>query len=134
LNDTTRPLIAVVDDDPSFLRSVGRLLRSTGYAVATFGTAREFIAALPGIAPTCVVLDVHMPDMTGLELQERLATQGRCPPTVLVTAYDTPQTRERARQAGSFGLLVKPFDKQELLNALAEAMRCQCSEAAAGQT
>ena len=95
------PLIVVVDDDVSFLRSVGRLLRSAGYAVATFGSGREFLAALPALSPRCLVLDVHMPGMTGLELYERLAAQGASVPVVFVTAYDTPQNRERARQAGS---------------------------------
>ncbi len=65
-----------------------------------------------------------MPEMTGLDLQERLAAQGLSCPTVFMTAYDTPQIRERARQAGSLALLVKPFDKRELLNAIAEALRC----------
>ncbi len=123
-NGATKTLVAVVDDDASFLRSVGRLLSSAGYAVAVFGSAQEYLAALPGIAPSCLVLDVHMPAMTGLDLQERLASQGQCPPTVFFTANDTPQTRERVRQAGSFGLLVKPFDKQDLLSAVAAAVRC----------
>ncbi len=117
------PLIAVVDDDASFLRSVGRLLRSTGYAVATFGSARELLAALPALAPSCLVLDVHMPEMTGLDLYERLTAQGTSVPAIFVTAYDTPQTLERARQAGCVGLLLKPFDKESLLKTLQEVLR-----------
>ncbi|HTL59129.1 MAG TPA: response regulator [Candidatus Limnocylindrales bacterium] len=123
LQETVRPLIAVVDDDASLLRSVARLLRSDGYEVVTFGGTQELIAALPGLKPRCLVLDVHMPEMSGLELQELLAIRGRCPPTIFMTAHDTPQTRDRALQAGSFGLLVKPFDKMELLNAISEALR-----------
>ncbi len=90
-------------------------------------SAREFLASLPGCSPQCVVLDIHMPEMTGLELQARLAAQGWCVPVILMTAYDTPQTRQRARQAGGFGLLLKPFDKQALLNAVAAAVSCQLS-------
>ena len=124
-DDSARPLIAVVDDDASFLRSIGRLLCSVGYAVKTFGSAREFLASLPGSSPQCVVLDIHMPEMTGLELQDWLAERGSCVPVILMTAYDTPQTRQRARQAGGFGFLLKPFDKQALLNAVAAAVSCQ---------
>ena len=124
-DDSASPLIAVVDDDASFLRSVGRLLRSVGYAVKTFGSAQEFLASLPGSSPRCVVLDIHMPQMTGLELQDWLAAHGSCVPVILMTGYDTPQTRQRARQAGGFGFLVKPFAKQALLNAVAEAVSCQ---------
>jgi FixJ family two-component response regulator len=119
------PLVAVVDDDASFLRSVGRLLRSVGYAVQTFGSARQFLSSLPTSAPQCLVLDVHMPEMTGLQLQERLEADGYCMPVILVTAYDTPQTREHARRAGGFGLLLKPFDKSDLLRAVQLAVTCQ---------
>jgi FixJ family two-component response regulator len=118
-------LISVVDDDASFLRSVGRLLRSAGFNVQTFGSARQFLSSLGSFTPRCVILDVHMPEMSGLQLQECLANQGFCVPIIFVTAYDTPQTREHARRAGSFGLLLKPFDKEALLRAIREAVRCQ---------
>ena len=75
----------------------------------------------------------HMPGMSGIELQERLAKLGICPPIIFVTAYDTPQTREHAREAASFGLLLKPFDKQDLLNAVAEAVRHTCPRVVASQ-
>ncbi len=119
------PLVTVVDDDASFLRSVGRLLRSSGYTVETYGSARQLLEALPAALPRCLILDVHMPEMTGLQLQEQLAAQGYCVPIIFVTAYDTPQTREHARRAGSFGLILKPFDKGQLLLAIQEAVRCQ---------
>jgi FixJ family two-component response regulator len=128
-----RPLIAVVDDDASFLRSVGRLLGTAGYAVEMFGSALEFLASLPAVSPQCLVVDVHMPGMTGLELQERLARQDSCLPIIFVTAYDTPQTREHAHRAGSFGLLLKPFDQQALLQAIGEAVKSQSGEAAPGE-
>ena len=127
-----RPLIAVVDDDASFLRSVGRLLRSAGFAVETFGSAQGFLDAQGSSLPQCLVLDVHMPDMTGLELQDRLAAQGLCVPMIFMTAYETPHTRERAHRAGSFGLLLKPFDQQALRNAIREALACQSQDPSAG--
>lgn len=123
-HDTTGAFVAVVDDDKSFLQSVGRLLRSVGYAVKTFGSARDFLAVLPESTPQCLVLDIQMPEMTGLELQERLTAQGSNVPIIFVTAYDSPDTRERAHQGGSVGFILKPLDKQALLNAVANAVTC----------
>ena len=129
---TTSPLIAVVDDDRSVVKSLARMLRSAGYAVETFGSAREFLASLPVSPPQCVVLDVHMPDMSGLELQDRLEAQKSCVPVILMTAHDTPQTRERAHRAGSFGLLMKPFANEALLRAIQVTLSCQPQHPAAG--
>jgi FixJ family two-component response regulator len=116
------PLIAVVDDDASFLRSVGRLLRSAGYAVASFGSPRQFLSSLGTSSPQCLVLDIHMPEMTGLQLLERLEPLGCCLPVIFVTAFDTPQTREQARRAGAFGFLLKPFANHALVRAIQQAM------------
>ncbi len=116
--------MVVLDDDASFLRAVSRLLRTAGYAVQTFSSPRELLAALPRLSPAVLVLDVHMPEMTGLDLQEQLSAKGLCLPVVFVTAYDTPQTRERAHKAGSFGLLLKPFDKAALVRAIETAISC----------
>jgi FixJ family two-component response regulator len=122
---TTPPLIAVVDDDESCLRSVGRLLRSEGYSVETFSSAGQFLSSLLTTLPQCLVLDVHMPEMTGLQLQEVLAAQGYRVPIIFLTANDTPQIREQARRAGAIGFLQKPFHTQALLVAVDEALRCQ---------
>jgi len=119
------PLIAVVDDDTPFLRSVGRLLRFAGYAVETFTSARQFLAFVATTVPRCLVLDVHMPEMTGLQLQQVLAAEGCCVPVIMMTAYDTPQIREQAHKLGSLGLLLKPFDQEVLLRAVREAIRCE---------
>lgn len=129
---TTKPLIAVVDDDRSVVKSLARMLRLAGYAVDTYGSAREFLASLPASPPQCLVLDVHMPEMSGLELQDRLEAQGACVPVILITAHDTPQTRERAHRAGSFGLLMKPFANEALLRAIREALSRQSEDPAAG--
>ncbi len=119
------PLIAVVDDDASFLRAAGRLLRSAGYAVEAFTSARQFLASLAGAWPRCLVLDVHMPEMTGLQLQDTLMAQNCCVPTIFVTSDDTPQMRQQARKAGAFGFLLKPFTNQNLLTAVQDAVRCE---------
>jgi len=129
---TTRGLIAVVDDDVSFLQSVGRLLRTAGYEVKLFGSGGQFLASLPAFRPQCLVLDVHMPEMTGLELQDQLTAQGSSLPLIFVTAYETPVTREHALRAGSFGLLLKPFDQQALLQAVQKALSCRTGDSATG--
>lgn len=116
VNPRTR--VVVVDDDASSLRAMGRLLRTAGFSVALFGSPREFLAALPGLSPQVLVLDVHMPEMTGIELQEHLIDCGIRLPVIFVTAYDTPQTRERARKVSSMELILKPFDRDDLLQAL----------------
>ena len=122
---TGKPLIAVVDDDPSIIKSLARRLRLAGYPVKTYGSAMEFLTALPASLPQCLVLDVHMPEISGLELHECLAAQKSCVPVIFMTAHDTPRTRERAHRAGSFGLLLKPFASEALLSAIREALFCQ---------
>ena len=129
---TTKPLIAVVDDDRSVVKSLGRMLRVAGYAVESFGSAGEFLASLRASSPQCLVLDVHMPEMSGLDLHDRLAAEGSCLPVIFMTAHDTPQTRERIHRAGSFGLLLKPFANEALLCAIREALSCQSQDPAAG--
>jgi FixJ family two-component response regulator len=119
------PLIAVVDDDTAFLRSLGRLLRSAGYRVAMYSSGKEFLSSLPASTPQCLVLDVHMPGLSGLDLHDQLAARGACVPLIFVTAYDTPQTREHACSPGSFGLLLKPFSKEALLRAITQALHSQ---------
>jgi FixJ family two-component response regulator len=120
-----KPLIAVVDDDPSVVKSLGRALRLAGYEVATFGSGQDFLGAVSTTLPQCLVLDVHMPAMSGFELQDQLARQGICVPIIFVTAHDTPQTRARAHQAGSFGFFLKPFDPKALFQAIGEVASCQ---------
>ncbi len=116
-----QPLIAVVDDDESFLRSVGRLLRSMGYAVRTFGTGKEFLDAWPAESPDCLILDVQMPEMGGPELHRALLAQGSRLPVVFVTGLVTPQALQHVRSQGS-GLIIKPFDKKSLLQAIVQAL------------
>ncbi len=113
----------MVDDDASFLRSVERLLRVAGYSVDTFTSAGKFLASRAAGLPRCLVLDVHMPDMTGLQLQDALTARGYCLPAIFVTAMDSPSVRRGARQAGAIGLLLKPFDASVLLTAIREAVR-----------
>jgi FixJ family two-component response regulator len=112
------PLVFVVDDDPSVRKSVTRLLESSGYAVEAFASAREFLAREPHPGPCCLVLDVRMPGLTGLELQERLVAGGRQMSIVFVTGHvDVPQS-VKAMKVGAVDLLTKPVDAKDLLAAV----------------
>jgi FixJ family two-component response regulator len=112
------PLVFVVDDDPSVRRSVTRLLESAGYAVEAFASAREFLARAPHPGPSCLVLDVRMPGLTGLELQERLVAGGRRMSIVFVTGHvDVPESVE-AMKGGAVDLLTKPVDAEDLIAAV----------------
>lgn len=119
---TTNTLIAVVDDDRSVVKSLARLLRSVGYEVGAFGSAQEFLGSLATALPQCLVLDVHMPEMSGLELQSRLQELGYRVPVIFITAHDTPQTRSAAGQSGTVALLFKPFENTALLSAIRVAV------------
>ena len=111
------PVIAIVDDDPSIRRSLHRLVQSAGYAVQTFASAREFLEWLPRGHAACLVLDVHMKEMSGFELQERLAV-----PVLFITSHDDVATRTRIKTSGAAGHLWKPFDEHAMLDAIRRAV------------
>src|SRR6266487_5080449 len=99
----TAAAIAVIDDDASVRRALQRLLRAAGFAVETFATAREFLDADQWAQTACLVLDIHLPGMSGFELQEHLTVSGVPIPIVFITALDDVSTRERVNRAGSVG-------------------------------
>ena len=112
------PLVFIVDDDPSVRKSLTRLLTSSGHEVEAFGSAREFLAREPHPGPCCLVLDVRMPGLTGLELQERLVAGGRRMSIVFVTGHvDVPKSVQ-AMKGGAVDLLTKPVDAKDLLAAV----------------
>ena len=114
-------LVSVVDDDPSFLRSLGRLLRVQGYSVELFNSPKEFLGSVDEHLPACLMLDVQMPGMTGPQLADTLISQGISLPTIFFTAQDTPQVRELALRPGTIALLIKPFESGLLFDALEKA-------------
>ena len=116
------PLISIVDDDLSVRRALRRLVRSAGYTVETFASAREFLDSLPSGRTACLVLDIHLGGMSGFELQERMAADPAPIPVIFITAQDDAATRERARQTGASAYLRKPFDEQVLLAAIGRAI------------
>jgi len=116
------PLVFVVDDDPSVRKSLGRLLASAGYTVEAFASAREFLTRAPSTVPCCLVLDVRMPGLTGIELQEALAAAGRRMSIVFVTGHVDVPMSVKVMKGGAVDLLTKPVDQQELLAAIARAV------------
>lgn len=122
----TNPTIAVVDDDASVCRAISRLLRSLGMNANTFTSGHEFleqIETMPSFHPDCVVLDVQMPGMNGLEVQELLVRGDKPLPVIFITAHDEIGVRERALQAGAVAFLRKPFNDELLIKTLDEAIK-----------
>jgi FixJ family two-component response regulator len=115
--------VYVVDDDESIRRALKRLLRSAGYHAITFDSAEEFMEATSCRGEGCLILDIRLPGMTGLDLQEKLASLGAKYPVIFMTAHDNPQWQERAKKAGAVAYLKKPFDEQSLLNAIHRALQ-----------
>ncbi len=120
LEDT--PTIYVVDDDVAVLKALNRLLRSHGFRVETFSSGEEFFASVPPNVAGCLILDVKMPMMNGLELQERLAAAGSKLPIIFMTAFDDPAGRDRALKAGAVAFLAKPLNDDILVAAIREAL------------
>jgi FixJ family two-component response regulator len=116
-----QPTIFIIDDDESVRRALRRLMRSLGLDATTFATAEEFLQS-PQPAPDCLILDVHLPGLSGLELQERLTAEDRGVPIVFITAYADDQMGERALHAGAVAFLEKPFEEQTLLEAVKRAL------------
>lgn len=115
-------LISIVDDDASFRRATARFVNSLGFSVATFGSAGEFLASDRLSDTACLISDVQMPGMSGIELQSQLRAQGRRLPIIFVTAYPESAARGRALAAGALGFLSKPFSADELISYLEQAL------------
>jgi FixJ family two-component response regulator len=116
------PMVFVVDDEPSVRKSLTRLLASAGYTVEAFASAGEFLAREPYAGPCCLVLDMRMPGLSGLELQETLAATGRRLSIVFVTGHVDVPMSVRAMKRGAADLLTKPFDDKDLLAAIQRAV------------
>jgi len=114
-------LIAVVDDDESVCRALKRLVRSLGMDADTFASGRQFlelIEAMPSLVVDCVVLDVQMPGLTGLQVQAQLTRSGHRFPVIFITAHDDPLVREQALAAGALAFVRKPFNDELLIKTL----------------
>jgi FixJ family two-component response regulator len=111
----TKTLISVVDDDESMREAMRGLMKSLGYTAEAFASAEEFLNSRQVPHTSCLIADVHMPGMTGLELHHRLVASGKTIPTILITAYPDDDVRQRALGDGVVCYLSKPFDENDLL-------------------
>jgi FixJ family two-component response regulator len=115
-------VISVIDDDASVRTATDNLLRSLGYAVRTFVSAEEFLGSARLNDTSCVIADVQMPGMSGVDLQARLLTQGYRMPFIFMTAFPEEAIRARALKAGAICFLTKPFDRLTLIRCLDAAL------------
>ena len=116
------PAISIVDDDASVRAATARLLRSMGFSAHTFASAKEFLSSAQLRETACLIADVEMPGMSGVELQERLIAHGNSTPIIFITAFPEDRLRERAMRAGAVGFLSKPFDELQLLECVERAL------------
>ena len=116
-----RPFIAVVDDEEPIRKALMRLMRSAGLSVETFGSGAEFLKSIDTRLPDCVVLDLHMPQMDGFNVQASLARKCAALPVIILTGHDLPQARERAMEGGASAFLRKPVLDRTLLEAISAA-------------
>jgi FixJ family two-component response regulator len=117
------PTVYVVEDDISVRESLGRLIREVGWVPQLFGTAREFLGHPIVDAPRCLVLDMTLPDLSGLDLQQRLSDGEKMPIIFITGAVNVPMTVQ-AMKAGAFEFLSKPFDTEALISAVTQALKC----------
>lgn len=115
-------LIAVVDDDADVRLAIERLLCASGFATVAFGSGEVFLDSLESRLPDCVVLDLHMPGLSGFEVQVRLLETYGAIPVILVTCHDTAESRSRASRSSAKAYLCKPVDQETLLNAIQAAV------------
>ena len=120
--------IFVVDDDESILKALERLIRSASFNVETFSSAHEFLNCGYGERAGLLILDVRMPDMSGFELQKRLAESGSKMPIIFITAHEDIKALKLAMEAGAVAFLQKPFEDQALLDAIYTALEKKLSE------
>ena len=117
------PSVAIVDDEEGIRKALGRLLRASGIETQGYANGQEFLTATAERRPDCVVLDLHMPGMSGLQVLRKLKTTGQLWRVVVITAHDEPETREQCLNAGACAYLRKPLEDRLLLNAISAAMR-----------
>ena len=118
----TKPVVFVVDDDASMRRAVSNLIRSIGFRAEAFATAQEFLAVNPPDAPSCLILDVRLPQISGLDIQAELIKTQKQLPIIFITGYGDIPMSVKAMKAGAVEFLTKPFRDQDLLDAVSVAL------------
>lgn len=119
---SSNPTIFIVDDDSSVRTALKRLIRSLGFTVETFESAGEFLAREPYDGPSCLILDIRMPGTSGIELQEELAEAGIHIPIIFITGHGNIQMSVKAMKAGALDFIEKPFEDQQLIDAIHTAI------------
>lgn len=120
-------VIAIIDDDPSAREATQRLVRSLGHKTQVFSSAEEYLQS-DGQQPACLITDLHMPGMSGIDLQDRLIADGCRVPMIFVTAYFEEQVEAQALEAGAYGFLRKPFDDESFVACLDKALNRRPAE------
>jgi FixJ family two-component response regulator len=115
-------MISIVDDDESVREATKGLVRSLGYTAATFASAEDFLQSNQVDDTSCLITDVQMPGLSGVELQSQLIAQGNSTPMIFVTAFPEERTRARALKAGAIGFLTKPFNEERLIEYIHAAL------------
>jgi FixJ family two-component response regulator len=121
----TAPVISIVDDDALARDGIRELIEALGYKTVTFKSAEDFLQSGIVANTSCLITDLQMPGLNGLELLEALRSQGYCTPVILVTAYPSEQHQKRALNGGAIGFLSKPFDEGSLIQCLTIALDTQ---------
>lgn len=121
-------LISIVEDDASVREAIGNLMKALGYQIAMFDSSEAFLGISPTIETACLILDVRMPGMSGLDLQRRLGLSGNQIPIVFVTAQGNDDIRRQALQAGAVALLHKPVSEADLLGAVGAALKASSKQ------
>ena len=119
----TMPTVVVVDDDISVRESLELLIQHEGWEPALFESAREFLASLPNVVPSCLILDVNLPDLSGLDIQQRVSDAKPSTPIIFITGYGDIPTSVRAMKAGAAEFLTKPIDDKVMIDAIRVAVR-----------
>jgi FixJ family two-component response regulator len=124
----TKPTVVVVDDDISVRESLELLIENEGWHPALFESAQAFLARLPTLVPSCLILDVNLPDLSGLDIQERISAEKSSTPIIFITGYGDIPMSVRAMKAGAAEFLTKPLDDEIVIQAIREAvLRSQAS-------
>ena len=118
----TMPTVVVVDDDISVRESLELLIQNEGWQPALFESAQEFLAQLPTVVPSCLILDVNLPDLSGLDNQQRISDKKSSTPIIFITGYGDIPTSVRAMKAGAAEFLTKPLDDEIMIGAIREAV------------
>lgn len=118
----TLPTVVVVDDDVSVRESLELLIQNEGWQPALFESAQAFLARLPTVVPSCLILDVNLPDLSGLDIQQRISDEKSSTPIIFITGFGDVPTSVRAMKAGAAEFLTKPLDDQVLIRAIREAV------------